>query len=87
MISEKCLHYFSMKLAKEIVDAIQNCDHMTALCMEGNTLGVDAAESIAKALGQHPEFQVSRELYDILGMESFRKDTLTKEKCLSRYTT
>ncbi|GFN77759.1 ran GTPase-activating protein 1 [Plakobranchus ocellatus] len=30
---------------------------MTALCLEGNTVGVDAAESIAKALGQHAEFQ------------------------------
>ncbi|GFS11969.1 Ran GTPase-activating protein 1-like [Elysia marginata] len=43
--------------AKEIVDAIQKCDHMTALCLEGNTLGVEAAEAISKALGQHPEFQ------------------------------
>ncbi|RUS70219.1 hypothetical protein EGW08_022021 [Elysia chlorotica] len=43
--------------AKEIVDAIEKCDRMTALCLEGNTLGVDAAEVIAKALGQHPEFQ------------------------------
>ncbi|KAK3795101.1 hypothetical protein RRG08_028303 [Elysia crispata] len=43
--------------AKEIVDAIQKCDRMTALCLEGNTLGVEAAEAIAKALRQHSEFQ------------------------------
>ncbi|XP_062605951.1 ran GTPase-activating protein 1-like [Saccostrea cucullata] len=30
---------------------------MTALRMEGNTLGVDAAEVIAKALEKHPEFE------------------------------
>ncbi|KAL4230322.1 Ran GTPase-activating protein 1 [Mactra antiquata] len=43
--------------AKEISDAIEQCKTMTALCMEGNTLGVEAAEVIAKALGKHPEFQ------------------------------
>lgn len=31
---------------------------MTALRMEGNTLGVEAAEAIAGALKKHPEFQV-----------------------------
>ncbi|XP_059153142.1 ran GTPase-activating protein 1-like [Physella acuta] len=43
--------------AKEIVDAIRKCSNLTALRMEGNTLGVDAAEEIAKALGHHPEFE------------------------------
>ncbi|BFZ14600.1 hypothetical protein BsWGS_17638 [Bradybaena similaris] len=43
--------------AKEIVEAIQNCQHMTALCLEANTLGVEAAEEIAKALRKHPEFE------------------------------
>ncbi|KAH9489033.1 Ran GTPase-activating protein 1 [Bulinus truncatus] len=43
--------------AKEIVDAIKKCDHLTALRLEGNTLGVEAAEEIAKALGLHPEFE------------------------------
>ena len=54
--------YFNNKFhfsAKEIVDAIQKCDRMTALCLEGNTLGVEAAEAIAKALRQHSEFQVN----------------------------
>ena len=31
--------------------------------MEGNTLGVDAAEAIAKALEKHPEFQVFKTKY------------------------
>ncbi|XP_078324728.1 ran GTPase-activating protein 1-like [Crassostrea virginica] len=43
--------------AKEIVTEIEKCKLMTALRMEGNTLGVDAAEAIAKALEKHPEFQ------------------------------
>ncbi|CAL1543294.1 unnamed protein product [Lymnaea stagnalis] len=43
--------------AADIVDAINKCDNLTALRLEGNTLGVDAAEEIAKALGQHPEFK------------------------------
>ncbi|KAK6976411.1 ran GTPase-activating protein 1-like isoform X1 [Biomphalaria glabrata] len=43
--------------AKEIVQAIKKCDHLTALRLEGNTVGVDAAEEIAKALGHHPEFE------------------------------
>ena len=37
---------------------IEKCDHMTALRLEGNTLGVEAAEAVAKALGKHPEFEV-----------------------------
>ncbi|XP_056011418.1 ran GTPase-activating protein 1-like [Ostrea edulis] len=43
--------------AKDLVTEIENCQVMTALRMEGNTLGVDAAEVIAKALEKHPEFQ------------------------------
>ncbi|KAL5013056.1 hypothetical protein ScPMuIL_011607 [Solemya velum] len=43
--------------AREIVEAIEKCDCMTALRMEGNTLGVEAAEVIAKALEKHPEFE------------------------------
>ncbi|KAK7097883.1 hypothetical protein V1264_004794 [Littorina saxatilis] len=43
--------------AKELVEAIENCGHMTALRMEGNTLGVEAAEVMAKALQKHPEFE------------------------------
>ncbi|KAH3830310.1 ran GTPase-activating protein 1-like [Dreissena polymorpha] len=43
--------------AKEIVDGINGCAVMTALRMEGNTMGVNAAEEIAGALKKHPEFQ------------------------------
>ncbi|KAK7476958.1 hypothetical protein BaRGS_00031817 [Batillaria attramentaria] len=34
--------------AKSIVEEIEKCPHMTALRMEGNTLGVEAAEAMAK---------------------------------------
>ena len=44
---------------KELVEEISKCPHMTALRMEGNTVGVEAAEAIAKALEKHPEFEVS----------------------------
>lgn len=50
--------YFPYFPVKEIVDEIENCKTMTALRMEGNTLGVEAAEEMAKALAKHPEFQV-----------------------------
>ena len=43
--------------AKEIVAQIEKCDQMTALRLEGNTMGVEAAEVIAKAIGAHPEFE------------------------------
>ncbi|XP_076446452.1 ran GTPase-activating protein 1-like [Babylonia areolata] len=43
--------------AKELVEEITKCPHMTALRMEGNTLGVEAAEVMAKALEKHPEFE------------------------------
>lgn len=45
------------KDADEIVKEIEKCDHMTALRLEGNTLGVEAAEAIAKALEKHSEFE------------------------------
>ncbi|PVD34310.1 hypothetical protein C0Q70_05581 [Pomacea canaliculata] len=43
--------------AKCIIEEILKCSHMTALRMEGNTLGVEAAEAIASALGKHSEFE------------------------------
>ncbi|XP_049953322.1 ran GTPase-activating protein 1 isoform X2 [Schistocerca serialis cubense] len=43
--------------AKEVVDAIASCEDMQFLNMEGNTLGVDAAKAIAKALESHKEFK------------------------------
>ncbi|OWF37292.1 ran GTPase-activating protein 1-like isoform X2 [Mizuhopecten yessoensis] len=45
------------KDAEVIANEIEECKTMTALRMEGNTLGADAAEVIAEALQKHPEFQ------------------------------
>ena len=39
------------------MEAINNCDHLEFLNLEGNSLGVAAAEEIAKALASHPEFK------------------------------
>lgn len=51
---------FFLVLADEIVNAIENADKLHALRLEGNTIGADAAKSIASALKKHPEYQVSR---------------------------
>ena len=45
-------------LAEEIVQAINGADKVHALRLDGNTIGADAAKSIAQALKKHPEFQV-----------------------------
>ena len=47
-------------LAKEIVEAIEKCKTLKTLKLEGNTLGVDSAKAISKALEKHPEFEVKR---------------------------
>ena len=44
--------------AKEIVEAIEKCRNLKTLKLEGNTLGVDSAKAISKALEKHPEFEV-----------------------------
>ena len=44
--------------AKEIVEAIEKCKNLKTLKLEGNTLGVDSAKAISKALERHPEFEV-----------------------------
>ncbi len=49
---------FSCLPAKEIVEAIENCSNLKTLKLEGNTLGVDSAKAISKALEKHPEFEV-----------------------------
>ncbi|GAB6031375.1 hypothetical protein CHUAL_009158 [Chamberlinius hualienensis] len=41
----------------DVVDAIINCPKMFVLKLEGNTMGVDAAKEIAKALEGHPELK------------------------------
>lgn len=43
--------------AKEITDAMDGCPSLQYLNLEGNTLGVDAARAIGKALEKHPEFK------------------------------
>lgn len=43
--------------AQPIVNAIQAAKGLTGLILEGNTLGVDAAKAIAKALESKPTFQ------------------------------
>lgn len=53
----KGLKLDTAKDAKEIVDEIKKCKVMTALRMEGNTLGVDAAKAIAETLETRKEFQ------------------------------
>ena len=42
---------------------------MKSLCLEGNTVGVEAAEAIAGALEKHPEFQVSPKSNVFIGQE------------------
>uniref|UniRef100_A0A182QN01 Uncharacterized protein n=1 Tax=Anopheles farauti TaxID=69004 RepID=A0A182QN01_9DIPT len=43
--------------AKDLIDAINACTDMRFLNLEGNTLGVDAAKGIARALEKHPELK------------------------------
>jgi len=43
--------------AGEVVKQIEECGDLSYLNMAGNTLGVEAAKAIAKALGKHPEFK------------------------------
>lgn len=44
-------------LALPIVNAIKAAKRLTGLVLEGNTLGVEAAKAIAKALESQPSFQ------------------------------
>ncbi|KAM3955080.1 ran GTPase-activating protein 1, partial [Aphomia sociella] len=46
--------------AQPIVQAINACPDLQYLTLTGNTLGVSAAQAIAKALEQHPELKVAR---------------------------
>lgn len=39
------------------MEAINGCANLQYLNLEGNTVGVEAAKAIAKALESHPEFQ------------------------------
>nr|CAH7734741.1 unnamed protein product [Callosobruchus chinensis] len=43
--------------AKEVTEAINTCTDLEYLNLEGNTLGVNAAKAVAKALEKHPELK------------------------------
>ena len=44
--------------AAEVVNAIKASKDVQALCLEGNTIGVEAAEAIGGALATRPELEV-----------------------------
>lgn len=43
--------------ARDLINAINNCESLQYLNLEGNTLGVEAARGIGEALKSHPEFR------------------------------
>ncbi|XP_032869388.1 ran GTPase-activating protein 1 [Amblyraja radiata] len=43
--------------ATEIIEEIEKFDNLQALCLEGNTIGVEAAKAIAKSLADKKELQ------------------------------
>ena len=45
--------------AAEVVNTIKASKDVQALCLEGNTIGVDAAKAIGEALSTRKEFEVS----------------------------
>ena len=49
---------FSLVAAAEVVNAIKASKDVQALCLEGNTIGVEAAEAIGEALATRPELEV-----------------------------
>lgn len=53
----KALKWETEAGAKELIDAIDACTSLQFLNLEGNTLGVEAAQGIAKALEKHPELK------------------------------
>ncbi|XP_072947058.1 ran GTPase-activating protein-like [Epargyreus clarus] len=58
--SGKSLKLNDEKDAQPIVDAINACPNLHYLTLTGNTLGVEAAGAIAKALEHHPELKIAR---------------------------
>ncbi|CAK1547922.1 unnamed protein product [Leptosia nina] len=58
--SGRSLKLDSAEDAKPIVDAINACPDLQYLTLTGNTLGVEAAKAIAKALENHPELKTAR---------------------------
>ncbi|CAN8005978.1 unnamed protein product [Ixodes hexagonus] len=43
--------------AKDVVEAISRCSELETLCLEGNTLAVDAAKAVGKALEAQPKLR------------------------------
>ncbi|XP_034838967.1 ran GTPase-activating protein 1-like [Maniola hyperantus] len=58
--SGRSLKLDTEKDAQPIIDAINKCPDLQYLTLTGNTLGVSAAQAIAKALAQHPELKTAR---------------------------
>ncbi|XP_045541228.1 ran GTPase-activating protein 1 [Papilio machaon] len=58
--SGKSLKLDTEKDAQPIIDAINACPDLQYLTLTGNTLGVAAAQAIAKALEHHPELKIAR---------------------------
>ena len=52
------IFWFSLITAVEVVNAIKASKDVQALCLEGNTIGVEAAAAIGGALATSPEFEV-----------------------------
>ena len=40
------------------MSSIKKCRQLETLVLSGNTIGIEAAKSIAEALKEHPEFKV-----------------------------
>jgi len=52
-------HSHLLIIAVEVVNAIKASKDVQALCLEGNTIGVEAAEAVGEALSTRKEFEVS----------------------------
>lgn len=57
-IRTQLISLLSLSPVEEIVKEIQDFEGLQALRLEGNTVGVDAAQAIAKALETKSEFKV-----------------------------
>ena len=55
---ENSLNLLILITAAEVVNAIKASKDVQALCLEGNTIGVEAAEAIGGALATRPELEV-----------------------------
>ncbi|XP_025833592.1 ran GTPase-activating protein 1 [Agrilus planipennis] len=53
----KSLKLDTQEDAKSVVESIERCKTLEFLNLEGNTLGVQASQAIAKSLETHPEFK------------------------------